>query len=226
MRIILMRHGKPDVQYYSLLTAKDFKTWIYDYDHVSLCENSYPSPEIISLANNSRVIVCSNLKRSTESAKKLGVQVHRSEPIFREMQIPYISVPIIRLPAKIWSNIFRALWFCGFSKNTESLSKADTRAEHAASELEKIAAENDSVLFVGHRFLNIFIARHLISKGWSGPKNPSPEFWSYGVFELNASENAPIGPIKLIEPLKPIEPIERIDPIETTEPTKPTSSKL
>lgn len=193
MRIILMRHGKPNVSYFSSISAKDFKTWIYDYDHVSLCENSYPSSEIISLSNNSRFIVCSNLKRSTESAKKLGVEeVHRSEPIFREMQIPYMSVPIIKLPAKIWSNIFRALWFCGFSKNTESLSKANSRAEHAAIELEKIAEKNGSVLFVGHRFLNMFIARHLISKGWTGPKNPSPAFWSYGVFELKVSEVEPI----------------------------------
>jgi hypothetical protein len=166
------------------MSAKDFKTWIYDYDHVDLCENSYPSPEVIGLAKNSRFIVCSNLKRSTESAKKLGVEkVYRSEPIFREMQIPYISVPIIRLPAKMWSNIFRALWFCGFSKNTESLFNANRRAKDAAIELEKIAEENGSVLFVGHRFLNMYIAKHLISKGWSGPRNPSPAFWSYGVFE-------------------------------------------
>lgn len=184
MRIILMRHGKPNVPYFSPITAEDFKTWIYKYDHVGLCDNTHPSPEAVTLAANCNFVVCSNLVRSTETAKRLGVkEIHRVYASFREMQIPGYSFPVIKLLPKIWSAIYRGLWFCGFSKNTESFSKAKVRAEYAAIELEKVAKRNGSVIFVGHRFLNKYIAKHLLSNGWDGPTNPSPRFWSYGIFE-------------------------------------------
>lgn len=185
MRIILMRHGKPDIRSHNAVTAENFKDWVYAYNQAGLCEKNNPSPEIVTIASDCKIVVCSNLLRSTESAKRLGIdEIFRIDENFREMDMPYSSFLSFKLSPNIWSVIFRTIWFFGFSKNGESFSEAKARAIYVATELEEIAKEHDSVLFVGHVFLNKYIAKQLILNGWRCSKNLSDRYWSHSIFEL------------------------------------------
>ena len=80
------------------------------------------------------------------------------------------------------ANLLRGLWFLGFSKNTESISVAKSRAKQASEKLIELAAEYQSVLFVGHGFLNHYIAKELLANNWIGPSSPGKKYWEFGAY--------------------------------------------
>ena len=184
MRIILIRHGKPAMPTFRPVTASDFGRWIQAYNHANLCDQSLPTAELYGLAADCNLVICSHLTRSVESAKKLGKEIHRSDVIFREMELPWGNFPAIKLSPNLWSVIFRILWFFGFSKNSESCAAAKIRARTAALELATLAQESGTVLLVGHGFLNKFIARYLLKNGWRCVTRPGNDYWSYNIYEL------------------------------------------
>ena len=141
-------------------------------------------PYAIEVAKSCNIVVCSDLPRSVESARALGVnEIDFIESMFREMELPHGSFPSPKLSPNIWAAFFRLLWFFGYSSNGESLREAKSRASKGANRLKEIAANNGSVLLVGHGFVNRFIANELVSNGWQGPANPGKQFWEFGVYE-------------------------------------------
>lgn len=142
-----------------------------------------PSQQAVEVANSCITVVCSDLPRSVESAHVLGVNVDFIESMFREIELPHGSFPSPRLPPKFWMALFRLLCFFGYSSNGESLREAKLRASKGTQRLKEIAANNGSVLLVGHGFVNRFIAKELVSNGWQGPANPGRQFWEFGVYE-------------------------------------------
>jgi broad specificity phosphatase PhoE len=184
MRIVLLRHGKPDVPKLGKLRASEIYQWIESYNSAGLNIEHRPSREAIEIANNCNTIVCSDLPRSIESARALGVrEVNHIESMFREMGLPYASFPSPKLSPNIWAALFRVLWFFGYSSNGESLREAKLRASNGASMLKEIAANTGSVLLVGHGFVNRFIAKELLSNGWQGPASPGKKYWEFGIYE-------------------------------------------
>jgi len=184
VRIVLLRHGKPDVPDFAKLQAKDVKTWIASYNAAGLAVNDSPHVAAVTVSKACNYIVCSDLPRSIESAKAVGVgRVIKSHAVFREMGLPSCSFPSPKLPANAWAVIFRVLWFLGFSHNCEPLSEAKRRAVNGAKLLVKAAEKHQSVLLVGHGLLNRFIARELIKNGWSGPTTPGKKYWDFAVYE-------------------------------------------
>jgi broad specificity phosphatase PhoE len=185
MQIIIVRHGKPLLQSQTSISSIDFEYWIKNYNQAELCRDAAPQSEIINLAKDCGVVICSNLSRSLDSAKLLGINnIFRSEYNLREMEMPCGKLFGISLKPKYWAIIFRVLWFCGYSKKSESFKDAKLRAEQAALMLESIAKEKQSVLFVGHGLLNRFIAKNLVSRGWKAEKKMGSNYWDFGVFEL------------------------------------------
>jgi hypothetical protein len=99
------------------------------------------------------------------------------------MNLPYFDRAPIRLPLKLWVVMLRSLWFLGFSKNTESLLKARARAKVASNMLVELATKHESVLLVGHGFLNHYVAKELLAVNWVGPKSPGKKYWEFGTYE-------------------------------------------
>src|SRR5438093_9970936 len=77
--------------------------------------------------------------------------------------------------------------FCGWSAGVESFKAARERAAKAASILTGHAEESGAVVLVGHGLMNILIARRLRASGWRGPRLPSPQHWTFGVYERAAA---------------------------------------
>lgn len=184
MRIVLLRHGKPDVPETGKLRATEIQQWIDSYNSAGLRADHPPSREAMEMAGHCKVVVCSDLPRSVDSARALGVKkVDYIEPIFREMELPYSDFPSPKLPPDVWATLFRVFWFFGFSSNSESLGEAKTRALSGADKLREIAANRGSVLLIGHGFINRFIAKELLSSGWQGPASPGQKYWEFGVYD-------------------------------------------
>ncbi len=184
MRIVLLRHGKPDLPEYGKLRANEIHLWISSYNSTGLAPKIAPLREVFEIANTCNTVICSDLLRSIESAQALGVkQIDIIDPIFREMGLPYGSFPFLKMHPSRWAAFFRVLWFFGYSSNSESLREAKLRARNGAKKLKEETALRGSVLLVGHGFVNRFIAEELLSSGWKGPKNPGRRYWEFGVYE-------------------------------------------
>jgi broad specificity phosphatase PhoE len=187
MRIVLMRHGKPKLSKQAWIAAKDFYLWINAYNSAPLCAHHRPSVEALAAANACKIVVCSSLRRSAESAEMLGLKnISAFDPALREMEMPYSSMLSIMLPPMVWAIVFRTRWLFGYSANSESFYEAKMRASQAAFSLMEMAKGNEVVLFIGHGLLNRYIALQLRTSGWEGPKKPASKYWSFSVFEHEA----------------------------------------
>lgn len=184
MQITLLRHGKPEFELTGKVRANELGEIVRSYDMSGIIGT--PPVEAINQIQAHDIVVCSDLPRSIQSAKALGVtEIHSANSIFREINIPYFSNSSIKLPVKTWLIILRGLWFLGFAKNGESQLAARMRAKQATQELIQIAQQYGSVLLVGHGFNNYFVARQLLSLNWTGPKKPASNYWDYSVYQYN-----------------------------------------
>ncbi|MCG7874395.1 MAG: histidine phosphatase family protein [Candidatus Thiodiazotropha lotti] len=183
MRITLLRHGSPDFEWQRSVRGYEFKQLEREYDGATI--NDSPPAESVQQITHHHCFVCSDLARSLDSAKALGVaQVDFSDRLFRELNLPYFDKTSLRLPLEIWVIVLRSLWYMGFSKNSESYREARSRAKSAAERLIELASKHHAVLLVGHGFLNHYIAKELRALGWNGPSSPGRKYWEFGSYEM------------------------------------------
>lgn len=188
MQIILMRHGKPDIPETGNLSANEIHQWVKRYNAAPVTPENLPPAEITTIARECNVVVCSDLPRSISSAEMLGVKtIHYAESLYQEMGLPYGKFFSPRLPPMVWVVFFRILWHLGYSSNSESVRAAKRRVTEAVNKLICMANEHESVLLVGHGYLNRYIAKELQSFGWKGPTSPGNTYWGFGIYEKNKS---------------------------------------
>lgn len=184
MRIVLLRHGEPAVSRHRWLKAKDMHQWIASYNAAGLIPDQKTSSAAVEIATQCSTVVCSDLPRSLESAHVLGIQdITVIESTFREMGLPYGNWPLFSFPPELWAVVFRISWFLGYSSNCETFREGKQRAMVGAAKLTNLANQTGSVLLVGHRLYNQFVAQSLVSQGWQGPTNPSKHYWEFGIYE-------------------------------------------
>lgn len=181
MQITLLRHGEPEFELAGNVRAGELARIAQSYDEAGI--RGTPPKDVVKLARGHNIVLCSDLPRSLQSAAALGLTgIYASDPLFREVGVPYFSKGSLRLPVMVWFVVFRSLWLCGFSKNGESLIKARERARIAAQRLASLAAEFDRILLVGHGLINYLIAKELLANNWSGPSRPGSRHWAFGIY--------------------------------------------
>ena len=186
-----MRHGKPSVAAIPRISAGEFSDWVDHYNASGVCPSLPPPQEFCSAVCQTPFTVCSDLLRSIESAKSMGIEPVLCLQALRELDMPYGLASRLRLKASTWMVIHRLLWWCGFSRNSESRREAKERAATAADTLIKLASMHQSILFIGHGWMNRYIAKELKKRDWQGPASPGRDYWQYGVYRLaNVPETA------------------------------------
>lgn len=184
MKIVLLRHGKPNRIDSGKIKAEEIGLWIESYNSSALDLEFRPTKEAVEAAQHCDYVVCSHLPRSIESANLLAVtEIHLIDEVFREAELPFSYIPWLKLMPMTWGLIFRVLWLCGLKTNSESVVYAKQRAAMGARKLIEIAQTNESVILIGHGFMNRFIAKELLAKGWRGPTNSGKKYWAFGVYE-------------------------------------------
>lgn len=185
MRIILMRHGKPDLIKAKPLASHEFHQWIQAYNNAPLCAESTPSDDALKVANECAFVVCSHLRRSQESAQRLELTTAHSDENFREVDMPHGNLYLPSLSPSAWTVLFRCLWFMGYARNSETFHSAQVRASAGARQLHELAQQHGSVIFVGHGLFNRFVAKALLRNGWRGAANPGSGYWEFGIYEFS-----------------------------------------
>jgi len=185
MEITLIRHGEPEYELKGRAKAKEISDVINNYDLSGIKDK--PSVTVIESVSNIRAVVCSDLRRSLDSASALGFEViHDSKPLFREVSTPHFKSGEFSMSIDNWAVFLRVSSLFGFSRNGESLLMARRRAKKAALELVQLAKDEKSVLLVGHGFINYFIAKELLKMNWVGPSKPGGGYWGYGTYKYDA----------------------------------------
>ena len=183
MKIALVRHGRPTFKMRGWVQAGDIAQLANTYEYAGI-RNS-PSLQAKQYVQKSKVVVCSDLPRSLESAQELGVNhLHAVDEIYRECRVPHFDKGSLVLPMKVWAVVLGVFWALGFSKNGEPLSAAKQRARAVAYNLIELAEEHDSVVLVGHAVLNKFVARELRALHWRGPRKPKKHYWAVNVYRF------------------------------------------
>lgn len=186
MEIILLRHGKPNVELKGNLNAEEFKQLAVEYMQSGI--QDIP-PEQLKKCFNYHYVVCSNLLRSTDSAEKLNLKnTHVSDALFRETDIPHFNKSIFSLPVVVWLIVLRAMWLFGFSKNGEPFSQAKIRSKHAAEKLILLTQEKEKIIVVGHGLINRLIGSQLEKEGWQASQRMGKSYWEFRKYTMSDFE--------------------------------------
>ena len=184
-----MRHGEPDVPALAdRVSSKEFLTCLELYKSCGILDTDKPPDSAQEMFSHFKAIVSSDLKRSIDSASLLSSGTLLTiDPMFREIEDTFIQIPYLKLTPKSWSIIFILLWFVGALDFKKAFKKGKLRAKNCAGKLVGLAEEHEKVLFVGHGFINTYIAKELKLLGWDGPKSPSKRYWGYSVYHKNTA---------------------------------------
>ena len=184
-----MRHGEPDISGFpDKVSANEWPTLLARYSECGIVDTEKPEHISNAMLKGCHTIVTSDLRRSIESASLLSS--HHSfitDSLFREIEDAFIPIPFLTLAPKTWGNIFILLWLVGAFALKRAFREGKVRARHCAKKLADLASEHGKVLFVGHGFINAYIATELRSLGWDGPRIPSKKYWEYGVYQKNTT---------------------------------------
>ncbi|MFB1000331.1 MAG: histidine phosphatase family protein, partial [Colwellia sp.] len=164
MEIILIRHGKPTSADNPIIDACEYTNWIRRYNSSKVAKNS--RPENVNDQYKSFYTISSDLNRAIHSANiYVGKSPEEVDKLYREMEIPRYKFPF-KLKAWNWVYLSRLLWMLGCKGSFESFKQAKKRADEAAVKLIEIAQNQDKIVLFGHGYMNRYIRKSLIQKGW------------------------------------------------------------
>lgn len=185
MEIILLRHGKPEMEMKGRFSPEEWREFLEKYDEAHVDPSSIPSKDALEVASSSDVVVCSKLLRSSESAKILRIKkVDHASALFNESPMPYGLFSRIRLTLLGWTVFYRTAQWFGYTKGAnETGRESDERALKCANWLVELAKPNNRVLLVGHYAINWYIAAHLLKMGWTSERGYYQKHWGFWKFQ-------------------------------------------
>ncbi len=184
-KIILIRHGKPDVFLLSESKRKvrinEMKEFFNSYKLSGIDKSFLPKEKLINIIPQAKKIYTSELNRSIQSAQYFGLfndkNVHH---LFNEAELPLYNKSLLKLKPIDWQALLRTFWFLGLSKNTHSVKETVKRAAKAALLLKNEVITEECVALFGHGVFNYFIKNELVKKG-----GILSDKWDYGYWGCN-----------------------------------------
>ena len=187
MQIVIVRHAKVKIESIGALDASAMNRWLEAYDAAEI-ETVLPEEESMKhLVEESRFLVCSQLPRTSASLKVLGKSADLHDAVFDEIEIPFVTIPWLRLSPKLWLTMIRLLSLAGVGRYGRSLQQSRVRAERATERLIALAEEHERVLLLGHGAMNWLIVKVLKQRGWGEVQKLSLKNWGYGHFHKDCT---------------------------------------
>ena len=191
-KILLVRHGRPNVQWPRRCRHREFKDWMASYDAAELDPESPPPRKLVELAAGSTLFLSSIRPRSYQSALRLSdgrpiVQLRELD----EVPLPHVPIPMIELPTEVWVMLTRISHVAGYAGQAETIDEARARSRRAASHLADYASNNGKVAVVAHGTVNWLIGRHLKRNGWRvHNRGAVGGYWHWRLFSLPGNHAA------------------------------------
>jgi broad specificity phosphatase PhoE len=180
MRLILIRHGRPDWQLSGFISLSQYQQGILSYDASHLSNDGIRNIEILATRLPAACVWSSDLIRAKETAEIIvhGKATVKLSPAFRELQAPTIAAHFLdrlRIPSSIWSLIHWWCWIVGIGECSERPRAAWKRAGEATNLILSSSRKEETIILTSHGWfitlLTVYLRTHgLIEHGPFIPK--------------------------------------------------------
>ena len=183
MRIILIRHGQPDIEVAPRASHREFRSYIDAYEGAGLDPNSAPPEELQDLVGELTAVFTSDRKRAHDSARALAPNAELiADPLFIEAPLASPPIPILRMRVPKWAVVARILWHAGYHPEIENYRRAKHRAKEAADILVARARDDGAAALVAHGYFNLLIGRELRQRGFEKSGLHRARFWNAVIY--------------------------------------------
>lgn len=184
VRIILIRHGRPDIPISPRESHRGFRNYIDAYEAAGLDPADAPPEEVRDLVGELSSIFSSHKRRAHESARALAPHAEVIvDPLFVEAPLAGPRIPLLRMRVSKWAVISRVLWHAGYHPEIENYRQAKHRAAEAADILVRKANEQGASALVAHGYFNLLIGRDLRRRGFRKSGAHRARFWNAVPYE-------------------------------------------
>jgi broad specificity phosphatase PhoE len=179
MRVILIRHGRPNIATAPRTSHREFRSYIDAYEEAGLDPDSMPPEELQDLLGELDAVFTSERKRSVDSARALAPHAELiADPLFAEAPLASPPIPLLKMKVPKWAVVARILWHAGYHPEIENYRRAKHRAVQAADILVKRARTDGAAALVAHGYFNYIIGRELRRRGFRKSGSHRAQFWN------------------------------------------------
>lgn len=184
VRIILIRHGQPDIDPSPRTSHSGFRDYIDAYEEAGLAPHSLPPEELQDLLKELTAVFTSGKPRAHQSAKALAPNAELiADPLFAEAPLASPRIPLLKMTVPKWAVVSRILWHVGFSPKIENFRKSKRRAADAADILIARAREQGATALVAHGYFNFLLGRELRRRGFTKSGGHKVHYWNAVIYE-------------------------------------------
>jgi broad specificity phosphatase PhoE len=190
MRILLIRHGRPDIALSPRTSHAGFAAYIDAYEEAGLSPANLPPSELRDLARELDHVFTSDRPRSRQSAAALATHAELiADPLFAEAPLASPKIPLLKMRVPKWAIVARVLWHAGYHPEIENYRKAKHRAARAADILvdkvrERAKDEKSrAAVLVAHGYFNAMIGRILRQRGFTRTGAHRARYWNAVIYQ-------------------------------------------
>jgi broad specificity phosphatase PhoE len=188
-RIILIRHGQPDLPLAPRASHREFGAYIDAYEAAGLDPLSLPPSEIADLVKELTFVFTSGKPRAHDSARALAPHAELvADALFVEAPLASPRIPLIRMRVPKWAVMARLLWHAGYHPAIENYTLARSRAIKAADILVSKVKDGGAVALVAHGYFNAMIGRQLRRRGWKRSGSHRVHYWNAVIYDRKQGE--------------------------------------
>jgi broad specificity phosphatase PhoE len=183
-RIVLIRHGQPDIALAPKTGHHGFRAYIDDYEAAGLDPASAPPAELRDLVRELGAVFSSGTKRADESARALAPSAELiADPLFAEAPLASPRIPLLKMKVPKWAVVSRVLWYVGFNPKIESYRRARRRAHQAADILIAKARNDGAAVLIAHGYFNYLIGAELRRRGFRQTGTHKARYWNAVIYQ-------------------------------------------
>lgn len=187
VRIILIRHGQPDIAVAPRASHREFRSYIDAYEKSGLDPASAPPEELQDLVRELTAVFTSGKKRADESARLLAPGAELiADPLFVEAPLASPRIPLLKMKVPKWAVVARIFWHAGYHPEIENYQRARSRANEAANILVARAERDGAAALVAHGYFNFLIGRALRRRGFAKSGSHRARFWNAVIYDQNS----------------------------------------
>ena len=183
-RIILVRHGQPDIALSPRTSHQGFAGYIVEYEAAGLDPKSLPPLELADLMAKLQSVFTSGRPRAHQSAAALAPHARLvADPLFAEAPLAAPCIPFLKMSAPKWAVVSRILWHAGFHPEIENYRKTRKRAAQAADILMEEVRDGGTTALVAHGYFNAILGRVLRQRGFVREGSHRARYWNTVVYD-------------------------------------------
>jgi broad specificity phosphatase PhoE len=184
MKISLLRHGQPVIDFSTRIRAAGFRAWLDAYEAAGIDRSLPPPLSLTAALAGCGLVATSPTRRAVESAELLRLPTQATIlPSASEIPLPTrLHWPVALRPGTLVVAA-RILWFLKLARATEDRRQAALRVQNLARDLNRHAKEKRHVALVGHGYTNLLLGKVLTAEGWRTVTRPRHGYWSCTHYE-------------------------------------------